>query len=75
MTATSTTVMTSLAQPRGRPGTTSEYAMPIRQAARIATGKDGIEKPIQSPMIVTPYGRGRLVSSRTPVPMSPSAVR
>ena len=54
-----------LGQAAGRPGTTSEYAMPIRQAARIATGNDGSEKPIQSPMIVTPYGRGRLVRKET----------
>ena len=49
--------------------------MPIRQAARIATGNDGSEKPIQSPMIVTPYGRGRLVRNETPVPTSPRKVR
>ncbi len=49
--------------------------MPIRQAARIATGNDGSEKPIQSPMIVTPYGRGRLVRNETPVPTSPRNVR
>jgi hypothetical protein len=49
--------------------------MPIRQAARIATGNDGSEKPIQSPMIVTPYGRGRLVRNETPVPTSPRMVR
>ena len=53
-TTASTTPMPSFAHSRGRPGTTSEYAMPIRHAARMATGNDGIEKPIQSPMIVTP---------------------
>ena len=44
---------------RGRPAPPASTRCPIRHAARIAIGNDGIEKPIQSPMIVTPYGRGR----------------
>jgi len=46
--------MAIFAQVRGRPGTTSEYAIPVRHAARMAVGKDGMEKPIQSPMMATP---------------------
>ncbi len=32
----------------------------MRNAAKIATGGDGIEYPLQRPMIVTPKGRGRV---------------
>ena len=39
---------------RGRPGTTSEYTMPTRISEKTATGGEGIEKPPQRPMIVTP---------------------
>jgi hypothetical protein len=35
--------MPTFAHSRGRPGTTREYAIPIRQAVRMAIGNDGIE--------------------------------
>ena len=39
-----TTAITSFAQSRGRPGTTSEYVMPDRgTTARVATGNEGTE--------------------------------
>jgi hypothetical protein len=54
-----TTPVASFAQSRGRPGTTIAYVNPMRQAARVRIGNEGAANPVQSPMIVTPYGRGR----------------
>ena len=39
---------------RGRPGTTSPYAMAMRIREKTATGGEGIENPPQRPMISTP---------------------
>ena len=57
-----TTAITSFAHSRGRPGTTIEYVNPTRPTARVRIGNEGAAYPVQSPMMVTPYGRARRTS-------------
>src|SRR5205085_2679879 len=51
---------------RGRPGTTSEYTIATASKDVTATGDDGIDELYQVWIVVTPYGRGRVNSSRSP---------
>ena len=57
-TATSTAT-TIVAWVRGRPGTTRQYTAPTRKNVNTKITTDGAEYPPESPMIRTPYGRGR----------------